>query len=247
MKVINCSPFRDEEGSIGLDDRLRGTWQFGSTWNKETKAQDRLVSQLKTQLDNKYTLVRDVSLPGLGIPIPMVLIGPTGGQVFYASAIQGLYRAKENSWSVMDNRNRRYTPSQPNLIKRTTLMSHAIFGFLNNKGFQVEEPEPVLFFSDPNIHVDAIHPAVHILLADGASRFIENLAQNPQILDTIKVKSISDTLAETKPDPEPSHQPSKLRIGTLEMHRWQWSVLAILALLLLCMMLIFILVIFMAT
>lgn len=247
MKVINCSPFRDEDGSIGLNDRLRGTWQFGFTWNKETQAQDRLVSQLKTQLDNKYTLVRDVSLPGLGIPIPMVLIGPTGVQVFYASALQGLYRAKENFWSVMDSRSRRYTPSQPNLIKRTSLMSQAIFGFLNNKGFQVEETEPVLFFSDPNIHVDAIHPAVHIILADGASRFIENLAQNPQILDTIKVKSISDNLAETKPDPGPSPQPSKLKIGNLEMHRWQWSVLAILAILLLCMMLIFILVIFMAT
>jgi len=53
MKVIDRSPFRDEEGSIGLGDRLRGTWQFGFTWNKEAQAQDRLVSQLKTQLKNR--------------------------------------------------------------------------------------------------------------------------------------------------------------------------------------------------
>jgi len=247
MKVIDRSPFRDEEGSIGLDDRLRGTWQFGFNWNKETRAQDRLVSQLKAQLNNRYTLVRDALLPGLGIPIPMVLVGPTGVQVFYASAIQGFYRAKENSWSVMESRSRRYTPSQPNLIKRTTLMSQAIFEFLSNKGIQVEESEPVLFFSDPNIHVDAIHPAVHIILADGAGRFIENLAQNPPILSIIEVERISTTLSETKPDPSISRTHSKLRIGNLEMYLWQWSVLAILAILQLCMMIVFILVIFMVT
>jgi len=246
MKVIDRSPFRDEEGSIGLGDRLRGTWQFGFTWNKEAQAQDRLVSQLKTQLKNRYTLVRDVLLPGLGIPIPMVLIGPTGIQVFYASAIQGLYRAKENSWSVMDSRSRRYKPSQPNLIKRSALMSQAIFEFLNNKGFQVEETEPVLFFSDPNIHVDAIQPAVHIILADGAGRFIENLSQNPHILDPNKVIRIADTLAETKPEPQTPPTDPKIRIGNLQLYRWQWSVLAILVILQLCMLLIFILVMFMA-
>ena len=65
MNVIDRSPFRNEEGSIGLVDRLRGTWQFGLAWNKEIQSQDRLVSQMKAQLKNRYTLVRDVVLPGL--------------------------------------------------------------------------------------------------------------------------------------------------------------------------------------
>lgn len=125
-------------------------------------------------------------------------------------------------------------------------MSQAIFGFLSNKGFQLEKAEPVLFFSDPNIHIDAIHPAVHIILTDGAGRFIENLAQNPHILDIIKVERISTALSETKPDPGMSRTHSKLRIGNLQLYHWQWSVLAILAILQLCMMIVFILVIFMA-
>jgi len=247
MNVIDRSPFRNEEGSIGLVDRLRGTWQFGLAWNKEIQSQDRLVSQMKAQLKNRYTLVRDVVLPGLGIPIPLVLIGPTGVQVFYASAIQGFYRAKEYSWAVLESRSHRYTLSKPNLIKRTSLMSQAIFGFLNEIGFQLEETEPVLFFSDPNFHVDSINPAVHILLADGASRYIEKLTHNPNILDINKVERISSSLSEIKSDTDLSNTDSKLQIGSLQLYRWQWAVLAILGILQLCMMIVFILVIFMAT
>jgi hypothetical protein len=247
MKVIDRSPFRNEDSSIGLVDRMRGTWQFGFAWNKEIQSQDRLVSQMNAQLKNRYTLVRDVSLPGVGIPIPLVLIGPTGIQVFYASAIQGFYRAKEYSWTVLDSRSHRYKLSKPNLIKRTSFMSQALFRFLDNKGFQLEETEPVLYFSDPNFHVDSIDPAVHILLADGAARFIEKLAQNPHILDVNKAERISVILSEIQSDTDPSGTNSKLKIGSLQLYRWQWAVLAILVILQLCMMIVFILVIFMAT
>ncbi len=53
----------------------------------------------------------------------MVLVGPTGIQVIYASALKGVYRAKNDTWSVMDNRSHRFKPAQPNLIARTLLMT----------------------------------------------------------------------------------------------------------------------------
>jgi hypothetical protein len=245
MKVIDRSPYRDEDGSIALNERMRGTWQFGLAWNKEIQAQDKLIDHLHALLDNQYTLIRDIFLPKLEIPIPVVLIGPTGVRVFYASALQGIYRVRENSLLVLDKSSRQYRPSQPNLIKRTALMSYAILTFLNSKGYPVEEVEPVLFFSDPNIHVDAKDPAVRILLTDGIDRFVEKFSQDLQQIDSTLVKRISDTLASLNIDRSAQKTQKKLGIGTLLLYRWQWLVLAILVILQLCMMLIFILIIFM--
>lgn len=247
MNVIDRSQYRDEDGSIGLVDRIRGIWKFGLTWYKETQAQDRLIDHLHSQLNNKYTLVRDVVLPGLDIPIPMVLIGPTGIRVFYASGSRGIYRAKESSWAVMDNRSRQYRSSEPNLIKRTALLAHSILTFLISKGYQIEDLEPVLYFSDPNFHVDAIQPVVRIVLTDGASRYIENFSQYPDLFDDTAVNRIADTLAEIKLDPITPSTQKKLRIGSLELYGWQWLVLATLVILQLCVLLIFIILNFMVT
>ena len=245
MKVIDRSTYRDEDGSIALNERMRGTWQFGLAWNKEIQAQEKLIDHLHAHLDNQYTLIRDVFLPKLEIPIPLVLIGSTGVRIFYASALQGIYRARESSWFVLDMRSRQYQPSKPNLIKRTALMSFAILNFLNSKGYPLEVVEPILFFSDPNIHVDAKQPAVRIVLTDGVDRFIEKFSQSPQQLDSPLVKRISDTFADLQFDPGGQEPQEKLAVGDFELYRWQWLVLVILVILLLCMILIFILIIFM--
>ena len=245
MRVIDKSPYRDENGSIGLNDRMRGIWKFGLAWNKETQAQDVLSDRLQVQLDNNYTLIRDVVLPGLNIPIPMVLVGPTGIRIFYTSGVKGIFHAKETSWFEMDNRSRNYRPAQPNLIKRTALMSRALLAFLTSKGYQVEKIEPVLYFSDPSVHVDAKHPVARIVLTDGADRYIENFSMDVQHLDIADVMRISDTLTEIKLDPETPLAQKKFSIGSIQLFRWQWLVLAVLIILLLCMVLVFTLIIFM--
>jgi hypothetical protein len=247
MRVIDKSPYRDESGSIELNDRMRGIWKHGLAWNKESQAQDKLSDRLQVQLDNNYTLIRDVVLPGLSLAIPMVLIGPTGIRVFYPSGIRGIYRAKETSWSEMDNKGRYYRPAQPNLIKRTAILSRALHTFLTSKGYQIEDIEPVLYLSDSSVHVDAKNPAVRIVLTDGADRYIENFSQDIQVLDIADVKRITDTLAEIRLDPQTPLVQKKLSIGSMQMYRWQWLILGVLVVLLLCMMLVFILLIFMVT
>jgi len=245
MNVINRSPYRDEDGNITLNNRVSGTWRYGLTWNRETQAQDKLVNRMSVLLDNNYTLVRDVILPGLAIPIPLVLVGPTGVRVFYASMIRGIYRTKENSWSVMDSRSRHYRPSEPNLVRRTILMSQAIFKFLVDKGYHVQETEPVLFFADPDIHIDTFQSNVHILLTDGVDRYIEQIAQDQDTLDITEVKRILDTFEKISSIQETKSADNTLTIGSLKLYRWQWLVLGILGILQLCMLLIFIIIIFM--
>ena len=124
-------------------------------------------------------------------------------------------------------------------------MTHAVHAFLINKGYQVEEVEPVLFFADPSIHIDTVRPVVRIILTDGADRYIENLTQAPEILDSIIVKRIADSLSEVKQSSSTPMSQSTLRIGSLQMLRWQWLVLGILGLLQLCVILIFIILVFM--
>ena len=88
MKVIERSPIGGDGGSNSIIDRIKGIWQFGLSWNRDIQAQSELISHLGSALDNTYTMIRNVALPGSSLPVPLVLIGETGVRTFYASGVK---------------------------------------------------------------------------------------------------------------------------------------------------------------
>lgn len=238
MIVIDRSPWRDMSRPLSFFARIRGIWRFGFSWARDLQAQDTLLAGLERGLGNAFTVVRNVTLPGLDIPIPLVLVGPPGIFTIYVSSLKGIYQAKNDTWSVLEGRSDQYTLARPNLVRRVGILSRAVQNYLAIQGRYVESGDAVLFFAQPGVHVEAVHSAAHIVQFDGIDRFTASLAQTPNKLDAADVDWISSTLARARSRKPEATSPLDRRkphvnlvgIGNFRMRPWQWFILALLIL-----------------
>jgi hypothetical protein len=157
-----------------------------------------VTSSLQRILNNSYVLLRQVGLEGLDVPIPMILVGPSGVHVLYASGLRGVFRANGEAWERLENQQQKFRPSLPNLVTRTFLMGRSVQASLSNQGYPLAEVEPVLVFTDPGTHVDAVRPAVRIVMADAIDRFGAGLLQGRVSLGQEDVHRIVALLAKTE-------------------------------------------------
>jgi hypothetical protein len=183
MKVIDSTETevtpQDKKGLFDLSRLKLG----GSPVKENEEAQDYVANALNKVLDNQFVLLRNITLEGPDIPIPLILLGPAGIQVIYASTAKGVYRAKEGVWEKMDDSTQRYKIDRPNLLERTMLMARALDTFFANQKLELPVSEPVLFFSDPGIHIEATRPIVRVLMADALDRYIAGLVTTRSFMD----------------------------------------------------------------
>ena len=238
MIIIDRSPWRNMSRPLSTFAQIRGIWRFGFSWARDLQAQDTLLTGLERGLGNAFTVVRNVTLPGMDIPIPLVLVGPPGIFTIYVSSLKGIYQAKGDTWSVLEGRSDQYTLARPNLIRRVGILSRAVQNYLAIQGRYVESGEAVLFFAQPGVHVDAVNPAAHIVKIDSIDRFAASLAQAPNKLDSADVDWIASTLARARSRKPDATSPLARRkspvnlvgVGNLRMRTWQWFILALLIL-----------------
>lgn len=166
----------------------------GAAPDGDAEAQEYVLNALSKVLDNQYILLRNITLEGPGIPIPLILLGPSGIQVIYASPAKGMYRAKENVWEKLDDHNQRFQIERPNLLERASMMGRALDTYLASQGLEVPVAEPVLFFSDPGIHIESTRPIVRVLMADALDRYIAGLVTGNSLMDQETVQQIFKTL-----------------------------------------------------
>jgi hypothetical protein len=170
MKIIDLSILRDTAGKIPFAAWLRKTLGEGQQWQAELDAQDQVMVRLEKTLGNDFTLIREVRIPGLSTPIPMVLIGPSGIFVIYASAVKGSFRARGDAWLKLDNSGNMHV-SNPNLPNRTRLYSEAVRKFLAQNSMPVTDIEPVLTFSQPEAFVENIKAPIRMVMCDGLESY----------------------------------------------------------------------------
>ena len=243
MKLISNSPYISNK--MGLVERLQGMIKFGRSWYPELVAQEKAIESLRKQLDNRFTLIHYFTLPQVEIPIPLILIGPSGVHVIYVTPLKGVYRSKADGWAVLDA-SRHFKQTRPNLVQRTALMSNALEIFFQQKGFPIT-PESILFCSDPGIHVDSIRSVVRIVLSDALSHFAAGLVQGRVALPPDKVAQLLEIIQAPEPAPEEilsSEQkltPAKKSIvDQLHLSRRQMTVLGVFAFLEVCILIAFI-------
>ena len=75
MKIIDKTPFQNEKGEIGLWDRLQGTLKYGQSWYTDLQAQKVIIDQLNRLFEKGFVLIRNLTLPGSEITVPIILIG----------------------------------------------------------------------------------------------------------------------------------------------------------------------------
>lgn len=183
MIVRDFSPIPYQGGKLPLTDLVKAILNNGLSWPAEMKSQDIAVYYLMRSLDNSYTLLRNISLSGTEVTIPFILIGPTGVTVFNNSPVNGIFRARENVWAVMDKRDGAFRSSKPNLLMRTTLMARAVDTYIKEKSFAEISVEGVLVLTDPGTHVDTDRPEVRVVLVDGLDRFARQISATPAVMN----------------------------------------------------------------
>lgn len=244
MKTIDYSPLRGEDGSMSLPDRLRGIWQYDLSWYRDLKAQEAFITHLGKHLGNDFFLVRSLTWPGFGLPIPLVLVGPAGIQVISASALKGVYRLKQHNWALLDDRSRRYKLTRPNPVARLLIMTEAIAEHLAALQIPQENVNPVFYLFQPGIHVDAEDPAVRLVRPDAVDHFIASLLQKEPVLEEHQIEQIVEALSRP-PEGEPLPQkPKYFSLGSLRLLYWKWLLLGIMAFMAICILAVTIAIIF---
>lgn len=208
MRVIERSEFLQEDGQVTLENRIRATLRHGFGWFGSMEAQRMVSDRLASVLGPDYVLVRNLTLPGSGVTLPMILIGPQGVRAIVTTPLRGTFRAKGEEWLTFDSGARRFKRVRPN--QQAIVIGHAelLLKYLRSQGYDLPEVEPVLIFTNPRTHVDTARPRVRIVMVDGIEHFAANLMQLHPIMDQEDVQTLADCLLHPKAaEPEPTGEP----------------------------------------
>jgi hypothetical protein len=198
MQVIDHTPYLSEKGELSLLDRLKGTLQFGFSWYPQLEAQRVVITRLGKQLGRRYVLLRNATLPRSEISVPLILVGPPGVYMLYATHQRGMYRAKGDTWGTLEGD--QFRPAAINLLTRTARLARAVHVYLKRQGWEaLETVEPVLIGADPGLHVDSVRPTVRVVLSDAIERFAASLAQARVVLSPESADDIVERLQAARP------------------------------------------------
>lgn len=198
MRVIERSEFRDQEGVISLENRLRGTLRYGLRWYGEMETQMVVTERLSTVLENDHDLIRNLVIPGTDLRVPLILLGPQGVRAILPTPLRGVYRAKGDEWLTFDGGARRFKRVRPNQQVIALNMADAVLKYLRSQGFGLPEVEAVLIFTNPRTHVDTARPRARIVMADGIEHLAANLRQLHPIMDQEDIDALVGALLHPK-------------------------------------------------
>jgi hypothetical protein len=199
MRVIEKSQFRDSDGEISFQNRLKGTLDYGVRWVQEMQAQLTVTRRLNKSLGDDYALIRNLTLPGTELILPLILIGPNGVRTMHVSPVRGVFRAKADEWNIYDSRRQAFKKARPNLQTVATAMSEAVTKHLAAHGYALPFVEPVLVFTHPRTIIDTARPNVRIVLADAIDHFASNVKQGEPVFDPEDIEIIVRALQEKTP------------------------------------------------
>lgn len=217
MKIIDQTPFfNNETGEISFLDRGKAMLKYGASWFKEVEAQKQVLTVLDNVLDRNYTLLRNVSPPGLEASFPFILVGPAGVFVMYVTPLTGIFRAKGDQWGTIARNT--FKNEKPNLLTRTERMARAIQVFLQRQGYPaITTVDAILLCSNPSVHVDSIRPIIRVVMRDALERFAISIMQARVVFSPESVQDVIERILNPpKPTPpQPAETPAAAGPETL--------------------------------
>jgi hypothetical protein len=190
--MIDKTPYLSEKGQINLIDRIQSLLKYGPSWFQQLDAQKVVISNLEKQLDNKYMLMRNVTLPNSEIMIPIILIGPQGVYVLNVTHLRGVYQAKNDEWGTMEGE--KFKPASINLLVRTARLGRALEVYLKRQGHETKPIEAVLVGADPGLHVNSVRPIVRVVLSDAINRFAASITAARPVLSTAAILDLAERI-----------------------------------------------------
>lgn len=207
MKVIDKTPLQNEKGEIGLLERVQGTLKYGFSWYPELEAQKGIITQLDRAIEKGFVLIRNLTLPGSDIVIPIILIGLPGIYVIHITHLTGVYEARGDQWGTSNNG--RFAPSSINLMTRVARLAKVLQVYLDKQHISLPAPvEPVLIASSPAMHIDSTRPLVRVVMSDAVKQFAASLLQARPVMRADLVYDLADRIVEPHLKPAQTPQPA---------------------------------------
>lgn len=208
MKLIDQTPLQDENGQISIVQRVQGTLKYGFEWYSELEAQKLVLAHLSRVLGKGFTVIRNQTLGASGITISLVLVGPSGIYAAHVTHLRGTYQARGEGWGQLFGTN--YKPARVNLITRMQLSARALQAFIERQGIKLPKPvEPVILAADPTFNVEAMQPAVRIILVDALERWAASLEKAAPVFTLETAYELADRIVNPRSPKreEPAVQP----------------------------------------
>ncbi len=240
IKIVDHTPLIDSEGNISLANRVQGTLQFGAQWYKEMEAQAAILDRMKKYLNDRFTLLRNYTLPGPEVQFPFILIGPQGAQVIYICSAGGIFEARGDQWLELNPRKQVFAPAEPNPMRRAEMLSNSLSSFLAQYRPGVTVFPPVIFFSNAGIDIQTYDPSVRLVRLDALNRYLQTLLAEEGSLSAFDVSNVAKVFeraakareaAAQKQAQKPGGRSRKATAPKLKFSNTQWIFLGALALL----------------
>jgi len=225
MKLIDQTPLLDENGEIGIMQRVQGTLKHGLDWYPEMEAQKSVLAHLSRVLGKNYTVIRNQTLGASGITVPLVVVGPAGIYAVHITHLRGQYQAQRDEWGQTFGTN--YKAAPVNLLTRTQLFARALQAFIERQGVRLPKPvEPVILSANPGLHVDSMQPIVRIVMVDALERWAASLEGAAPVLTVETAHELADRIVNPRPPkkdeseavtvpPESEEEPDLSRAGAI--------------------------------
>lgn len=203
MRTIDLSKYQAEPGLTGMLKRLQGTMNYGWSWQQSRNSQEELIEILDSVLGNECVLLRDVEIPRVGRPIPLVLLTPSNLLVINPKTQQGFFRAEGKRWEEL-GRDDQYRLASNNLIRETWLFQKTIEGYLKQHNFSAPMDRGVMIFVSPETVVESIRPRVRVIQADGIKNFARELSIAKPVFSDMDFRTAINLLTNPRlPDKAP--------------------------------------------
>ena len=193
MKIIDKTPFQNEQGQIEFMGRVQGTLKYGGNWYAETLAQRVVIDQLGLLLEKGFVLLRNFNLPGSEIIVPIILVGVNGVTVIYVTHLKGRYEARGDEWNRLDQG--RSLPDRVNLMNRVVRLARATQVYLDRQGITLPVPVmPVLMAAYPGLQIETMRPIARVVMSDAIKQFAASLMQGRPALRNEQVYDLADRI-----------------------------------------------------
>ena len=213
MKIIDKTPFQNEQGQIEFMGRVQGMLKYGGNWYPELEAQKAVIGQLGMVLEKGFVLLRNFNLPGSEIIVPILLIGVNGLTVIYVTHLKGRYEAQGDEWNRVDQG--RSLPERANLVNRVMRLARATQVYLERQGINIPGTvTPVLMAAYPGLQIETMRPVVRVIMSDAIKQFAGSLVQGRPALRPEQVYDLADRitnpvdLRDMVPTPIPAAAPT---------------------------------------
>jgi len=212
MKIIDKTPFLGQNGSISIPDRIQATLKYGLPWYDRIQAQAKIIPVLEKHLGRNFVLLRNATLGGTDVELPLILIGPPGIFIINVITEKGVFRAKDDEWGKISGS--QFVPAKVNQVVRTSRMGQVLQVFLERAGLKGLKVESILLSADPGTHVESVRPIVRVVMSDALDRLAASIAQARDSLGPEASAMIAQVILTGKPlrqaadvAPQPEAQP----------------------------------------